>query len=184
MKRVWLGGIAVAAVMFGASPVVNGQSAKPALAIPDAPVAQDLPGAKELPDPKMIYKVVFVVGDKTPNITDRSADLLGVARYVNTLAAHGVPLKNRKIAVVLHLEAAEYVQTNDAFKKRNNGYVNPNVALIDEMAKAGVEFHVCGQAVLARKIDPKNILPQVELDLWAATTVTQLQLRGYVRAGA
>jgi len=46
-----------------------------------------------------------------------------------------------------------------------------------------VDFRVCGQAVLGRKIDPKNILPEIELDLWALTTLTNLQLRGYVHVG-
>ncbi len=51
------------------------------------------------------------------------------------------------------------------------------------MKKAGVDFRVCGQAVLANNIDPKTIQPEIELDLWALTTLVDLQLKGYVHVG-
>lgn len=35
------------------------------------------------------------------------------------------------------------------------------------MKKAGVDFRVCGQAVLGMKIDHKTILPEIQVDLWA-----------------
>jgi hypothetical protein len=37
--------------------------------------------------------------------------------------------------------------------------------------------------VLAHKIDPKTIMPEIELDLWALTTLVNLELRGYVHVG-
>jgi hypothetical protein len=42
---------------------------------------------------------------------------------------------------------------------------------------------VCGQAVLGQKIDPKDIQPEIQLDLWALTTIVNMQRRGYVRIG-
>jgi len=47
-----------------------------------------------------------------------------------------------------------------------------------------VDFRVCGEAVLANKIDPKTIQPEIELDLWALTTIVNLEMRGYVRVGS
>jgi len=32
-------------------------------------------------------------------------------------------------------------------------------------------------------VDPKDVLPDVQVDLWAMTTMVNLQLRGYVRVG-
>jgi intracellular sulfur oxidation DsrE/DsrF family protein len=109
--------------------------------------------------------------------------LIVVARYLNTLAKNGVPPDYRKIAVVFHQGGTDIVQNNEAFKARNDGHDNPNIALIQNMKKAGVDFRVCGQAVLAKKIDPKTIQPEIELDLWALTTLVNLQLRGYVHVG-
>jgi len=167
----------LAASMF--SGLVLAQS----LPVPDGPVARDLPGAKELPDPNLTYKVVFDIASAAPKIDDVNPMLTAVARYVNTLAKYGVPAEHRKIAVVFHQGSTEIVQSNEAFKARNDGHDNPNIALIQSLKKAGVDFRVCGQAVLGRKIDPKTIQPEIELDLWALTTLVNLELRGYVHIG-
>lgn len=59
-----------------------------------------------------------------------------------------------------------------SIQARHEGKDNPNVAIVRALKKAGVELHVCGQAVLARKIDPKTIQPEIQLDLWALTTTS------------
>ncbi len=169
-------------VLTAMSGVVLAQSSQP-LPIPDGQVARDVPGAKELPDPKMTYKVVFDIGTAAPKIGDANPGLTGVVRYLNTLAKFGVPPDHRRIAVVLHQNATEIILNNETFKARNEGHDNPNTALIQQMKKAGIDFRVCGQSVLAHKIDPKTILPEIELDEWALTTIVNLQLRGYIRVG-
>ena len=58
-----------------------------------------------------------------------------------------------------------------------------DITLIRSLKKAGVDFRVCGQAVMAKKVDPKAIQPEIELDLWALTTLVNLELRGYVHVG-
>jgi intracellular sulfur oxidation DsrE/DsrF family protein len=88
-----------------------------------------------------------------------------------------------KIAVVFYRDGTEIVQNNEAFKARNGGHDNPNIALIQSLKKAGVGFRDCGHAVLAKKIDPKTIQPEIELDLGALTTLVNLQLCGYVHVG-
>jgi len=105
------------------------------------------------------------------------------ARYINTLAKYGVPADHRKIAVVFHQKGTEIIQNNEAYKARNNGHDNPNIAIIRSLKKAGVDFRVCGQAVMAFKIDRKNIQPEIQLDLWALTTLVDFQLDGYVHIG-
>jgi hypothetical protein len=45
------------------------------------------------------------------------------------------------------------------------------------------DSRVCGQSVLANKIDPKTVQPEIELDLWALTTLVNLQSRGYIKVG-
>jgi intracellular sulfur oxidation DsrE/DsrF family protein len=94
-----------------------------------------------------------------------------------------VPADHRKVAVVFHQQGTEIILNDETFKARNHGHSNPNVALIQSLKKAGVDFRVCGQAVLANKIDQKTILPEIQLDLWALTTLVNLELRGYVHVG-
>jgi intracellular sulfur oxidation DsrE/DsrF family protein len=175
MKILFCVGAAYA-VLIGLSVQLPGQT----LAIPGGPVARDVPGAKDLPSPKVTYKVVFDIAKAAEKIDEVNPGLNLVVRYVNTLAKYGVPADHRKIAVVFHQGATDIVMNNDAFKARNEGHDNPNIALIQSMKKAGVDFRVCGQAVMGRKIDPKTIQPEIELDLWALTTIIDLELRGYV----
>jgi hypothetical protein len=52
--------------------------------------------------------------------------------------------------------------TNDAYKARFNGQDNPNVALIHELKQAGVDFRVCGQGLLGRKIEQSQLLPDIQ----------------------
>jgi len=151
------------------------------LLIPGYPVAVDVPGAHNLPDPNTTYKVVFDLADAAPKPTDVNPGLIGVAKYVNTLAKFGVPQDHRKIAVIFHQEALPIVVNNDTWKAAHNGADNPNIPLIQALARAGVAFHVCGQGVTRTKIDPKTIQPEIQLDLWALTTLVDLEQQGYVR---
>ena len=164
------------------SRAARAQSAQ-ALPVAGYDAARDVPDAHELPDPKLTYKVVFDIGKAAPKADQVNPDLAGVARYLNTLAKYGVPADHRKIAVVLHQDATPMIQNNEAYKAAHDGQNNPNIALIQSLKKAGVDFRVCGQSVLAHKIDPKTIMPEIELDLWALTTMVNLELRGYVHVG-
>lgn len=151
-----------------------------ALPVPGVEPARDVPGAKEMPDTKIVHKVVFDMATAGPKPGEVHPMLQAVARYVNTLAKTGVPEANRKVAVVFHQGATDYIMTNDAYKARHEGQANPNASMIQALKKAGVDFRVCGQAALGRKIDRKDMMPEIQLDLWALTTIIALQQQGYV----
>lgn len=168
------------AVLVFTTSVQAGQSGS-ALPIPGVEPAREVPGAHERPDPSVTYKVVFDLA--APMKADEPyAGLQAVARYVNTLAKAGVPTDHRRIAIVFHQGSTDIVMNSDAFKARYQRD-NPNLAMIRALKSAGVDLHVCGQAVLARKIEPSTIQPEIQLDLWALTTLINLQQRGYVRVG-
>lgn len=178
----WLTASAATAVLVGFAGAALAQSEQ-ALPVPDVGAARDVPGAHELPDPSLTYKVVFDVSTAAANVGEVNPGLAGAARYLNTLAKYGVPPDHRKIAIVVHRDATEVIVNNETFKARNDGHDNPNLELIHSLKEAGVALHVCGQAVLAKHIDPKTIVPEIQLDLWALTTLTTLQLQGYVHVG-
>ncbi|HVA95355.1 MAG TPA: DsrE family protein [Candidatus Dormibacteraeota bacterium] len=182
MRKTWINFAFVCIAAIGLPACGLAQAAQ-TLPLPDSPVATDIPGAKELPDPNMVYKVVFDISKAAPKIDQVNPGLIGVARFDNTLAKNGVPADHRKIVVVFHQGGTDMVLDNAAFKARHDGHDNPNIAMIQKMKKAGIDFRVCGQAVLARKIAPDTIQPEIELDLWALTTIVNLQLRGYVHIG-
>jgi len=173
--------------------VVGLMWAMPALAqssfqvpVPGYPAVPDVPGAHELPDPKLDYKVVFSVGQGAEDPTAEVNPMLTrLARYVNTLAQHGVPVERRHLVVMFHQSGANFdiVMSNEAFKARH-GKDNPNVELIRSLTKAGVEFRACGQGLLSRKIDASQVNPDIQVDLWAMVSILNLQMRGFARYGS
>ena len=172
--------LVLASGSFGAATV---DSARPLL-VPGYEAAKDLPGARELPDPKTDYKVVFADGQDAKNPGDVNPMLPTIATYVNTLGKYGVPAEHRHLVIMFHQRTPDIdiVMTNEAYKERYNRD-NPNNAIIHALKEAGVDIRVCGQGLLARKIDPKQVNPDVQIDLWALTTLVNLQLKGYVRVG-
>jgi intracellular sulfur oxidation DsrE/DsrF family protein len=167
--------LTLGATLWGA-----GLAAAQALPVPGVDAARDVPGAHEMPNPKIEHKVVFDLATANPKDARVHPMLQAVARYVNTLAKTGVPASNRKVALVFHQGSTDYILKNDAYKARHEGQDNPNLPMIQALKKAGVDFRVCGQAALARKIDPGDITSEVQLDLWALTTIVALQQQGYV----
>lgn len=98
MRRSLIAGANVLAALMGFSGSALAQSAQ-ALPIPGYEAAKDLPGEKELPDPNLTYKVVFDIAKAAGKVDEVNPGLIGVARYVNTLAKHGVssrPSKDRR----------------------------------------------------------------------------------------
>ena len=162
---------------------IQADSPRPLL-VPGYEATGDLPGARELPDPKTDYKVVFADGQDAKNPGDINPMLPIIATYVNTLGKYGVPAEHRHIVIMFHQRTPDIdiVMSNDAYKERYNRD-NPNIAIIHALKQAGVDVRVCGQGLLARKIDPKQVNPDVQIDLWAMTTLVNLQLKGYVRVG-
>jgi intracellular sulfur oxidation DsrE/DsrF family protein len=152
------------------------------LPVASAEAAKDFPGAKELPDPSTNYKIVFSVSAKVKD--DEVHPMLKmIGLYLNTLAHNGVPGKNRHIAAMFHQGGGDAVFANDVYKARHNGVDNPNIATLKELHEAGVELRVCGQGLMGKKVDPSQLLPGVQADLWAMVTMVNLQSRGYVRVG-
>jgi intracellular sulfur oxidation DsrE/DsrF family protein len=161
--------------------MVLSSSAWAQLPVPDVGSGRDVPGAAELPDPSLEYKILYMVG-AAPKPTDVNPTLIAAGRLLNTLAAHGVPADKRKFAVMIR-GGLDIILKNEAYKARHDGQDNPNVAIIQALKKAGVEIRVCGQGVSAMKLNRADIMPEVQVDYWALTTRVNLELRGYVILG-
>ena len=120
--------------------------------------AKDIPGARELPNPDVDYKVVFSVA-AVAKPEEVHPTLKTIALYLNTLAHNGVPAGHRHIAAVFHQGGGDAVLADDVYKARHNGVTNPNIALLNELKQAGVELRVCGQGLLGKKSTRKTCCP-------------------------
>ena len=179
--QTWITPAAILAVSIGLASSTFAQSEKP-LPIPGSGVAKEIPNAKELPDPNTTYKVLFDVSKAAPKPDQVNPILEALARYLNTLDKWSVPADHRKLAVIFHQGGGQVILNNEAYKERT-GHDNPNIALIQSLRKAGVEFHVCGQGLLANKIEPNMVLPGIQVDLWALVSIVNFQMQGYARIG-
>ena len=157
--------------------------AEDGMLVPGFGAGQDVPGGFNAPDPNTEYKVVFDLVVEDDNLDDPYPLLPLIAVYVNTLGNFGVPPENRKIAIVLHRGSGLIGLTNESFKARHDGKDNPNIELIQKLAAAGVTFHICGQGVKARNLTKDDLLPEIQIDYWALTTLIELGRQGYVQIG-
>ncbi|MEP7313686.1 MAG: DsrE family protein [Pseudomonadota bacterium] len=159
----------------------------PALARADAALLPPLiPGYGEVtpvenpgerPDPKVDYKIVL---NSTKGGSDSSPVpfLDKAAKVANLLAQSGVPAEHRHVVVIMQAAATPAVLNAAGLKARGKS-ANPNADLIAKLNAAGVSVRVCGQALAAAQIARSEVLPGVQVDLSALTTVSALQLQGY-----
>ena len=92
MRHTLLAGVAISALLLGPALPALAQAPLP---VPGVEPARDVPGAKEMPDPKIVHKVVFDLATASPKPGEVHPLLQAVARYVNTLAKVGVPEEER-----------------------------------------------------------------------------------------
>lgn len=137
-----------------------------------------LPDASYQPDAKASYRVVFGLTAAAASPDKVNPGLERVARTVNLYTSVGVPLKHLHFVAVAS-GGATAIALDDAHYRKQFGVANPNLAVIDELRKAGVDIAVCGQAVAEHDYPYDGIDKRVTLALSALTTITELQQKGY-----
>ena len=150
---------------FSYGPVINDFGAV-AKVTPDMPV----PANQD-------FKVDFDV--RTAKATERSTGLDGVARFINMLAASGVPMSRIHPAVVVHHEAVWDVVTDARYGKEVDGKPNPSAALVKQLIAHGVPVYVCGQSMAYMDVTKADLLPGVKVAQSAMTAHATLQGQGY-----
>lgn len=133
-------------------------------------------------DPKQKYKVLL---DVTVWSSDSLAavkihpGLAEVGRQYNLHVYAGVPEKNISMVAVFHGPGLRALLNNAAYKRATKKDVNPNIALVEELQKAGIKLIACGQALNRRGFEKKDLLPGVLLAVSAKTTSSYFQAQGY-----
>lgn len=124
------------------------------------------------------YKVAWdiAVGSAKPGDANSAYDV--PARFVNQAAVMGMARNATELAVVIHGSAGEEMLNNDEYRARK-GVDNPNIALLEEMSKAGVKIIICGQTVGSRKMPRDKMLPFVLVAPSATWAHAVLQQQGF-----
>ena len=150
------------------------------LPVPSAGVVPDVAEATDKPDPARTYRLAFDV------VSMGGADavspaLSSIARLINTYRSHGVPAGQIEATAVFHGPTIVLVARDETYRGRTGAKANPNLALIQQLAAAGVKMVVCGVSARGQNYTAADLVPQAHMNLSATVTFIELLSRGYVK---
>jgi intracellular sulfur oxidation DsrE/DsrF family protein len=164
-----------------AAAVAHGQSppGKTGLVFPLVPGhggVVPLPRAAE--QPKKGAKAVFdITADAKPGQVNKGLEQ--VARLLNLYGAAGLTARDVKIAAVFHGKADNAVLSDEAYAARFKVAANPNLPLIRDLKKAGVEVFVCGQSLHELGFKAEEVAVEVPVADSAMLVLVNKQTDGY-----
>ena len=144
--------------------------------IPNVGGVVPLPNAAE--QPRKGAKIVFdITADATPANINKGLER--AARLLNLYGSAGLKASDVKIAVVMHGEATKSVLADNVYQQKFGVDKNPNLTVIGELRKAGVEVFVCGQALAYKGFDDHDVTDGIKVAVAALTVVVNRQTDGY-----
>jgi intracellular sulfur oxidation DsrE/DsrF family protein len=146
------------------------------------PIIANVGGVVPLPtaaeQPRKGAKVIFdITADAKPG--DVNKGLERVARFLNLYGSAGLKASDVKVAIVFHGEATRSVLTDGVYKARFGADTNPNLPVLRDLQKAGVEVFVCGQALHYKGFKEPDVAQDIAVALSALTVVVNRQTDGY-----
>ena len=146
--------------------------------VPQADGYYLVPGAALVPQRSVTYKAVFDAtrGADKPSQLLPALDMAG--SELNLLAGVGVPVSNAKFVVVFHGDAIDGILNERAYRAKHQ-VTNPNLPVLAQMRRHGVELYVCGQNLAFEGIDPAAITPEVRVASDALIALMTYQMKGY-----
>jgi intracellular sulfur oxidation DsrE/DsrF family protein len=135
-----------------------------------------LPRAPE--QPRKGAKAVFdITADAEPGEVNKGLEQ--VARLLNLYGAGGLRAQHVKIAAVFHGQADKAVLSDEACAARFKVAANPNLPLIRDLKKAGVEVFVCGQSLHELRFKAEEVAEEVPVADSAMLVLINKQGDGY-----
>lgn len=139
----------------------------------------ETPNAVQLTDTTTKYKIVVDITESANDETkDVNPGLEKVARLINLYKESGVPIENLTIVTVLHFKASPLILSDTSYEQVYH-CPNPSTKILDELAKQGVQFLVCGQSIQARKLNQYTFHPSIKVTQGAILAITYFQSMGY-----
>ncbi len=124
------------------------------------------------------YKVVWDITGAPATPGEMAPGIARPANFLMIAEANGVARARVHLAIIVSGGATAAVLTNEAYHAVA-GVDNPNVALLQAMADAGVRVIVCGQALAGKKYTRDQVLPFVQVATSATFARATLHAEGY-----
>ncbi|GJL51583.1 DsrE family protein [Candidatus Nitrospira salsa] len=138
-----------------------------------------------LPPKKTSKVIIDITSDAQSGSVIKGFDRAALILNQYTQAGAGID-HGFKMAVILHGAATKAALSHEAYAKHASSYMkdlgktkNPNLELIRELKKTGVDIYVCGQAAAHHGFATTEIAPDVKVAVSAATANINLQMDGY-----
>ncbi|MDT8322224.1 MAG: DsrE family protein [Xanthomonadales bacterium] len=170
-------GPAVAMTLLSASAGAQEFSTGPA--IEQFGPAVDVPGATFNLVPGTKYRLLFDVsaGSKDDHALNRRLE--SAARFINMHARAGIDPADLEIEIITHGGSTWDVLSDAAYRERF-GRDNPNTALLEALAEAGVVIRQCGQSAAFNGVMAEELAQPVSMAVSAMTVVVRRQSEGWV----
>ena len=128
--------------------------------------------------PRRDARIVFdIPAESKPGEVHRGIE--SVARYLNLNAQAGHASSDIKLALVLHGGATKCALSDEAYGRATQAETNPNLPLLRELQKHGVELFVCGQSLARNKFPKSDVAKELTIAVSAMTVNVNKQLDGY-----
>lgn len=138
-----------------------------------------VPGGKFLASNAHVYRVLFE-SRRGPDKPDQVAPVVNMAgTELNTLAAHGVLRKNVRFVVVFHTEPSDVAVLDNAHYRARFGVDNPNLPVLAQLRRQGVELYVCGQELQADGVPLNAVTHDVTIAEDGVVVVMTYDGQGY-----
>ena len=125
------------------------------------------------------FKVMLDVSKSSEDKSVVNKYIVTAARFLNMHADAGMKKQQLKVAITIHGAAWQDVLNEKDYKKKF-GVSNPNLPLIKELSKAGVDIIICGQTANFRGMNRETVISEVKFALSAMTAILQYQHNGYL----
>ena len=178
MRKLVLTLIPIAGILIASEGAYAQLSAPSAPVIPEAYGWVTIPKVAIPPDRNRTYRAIYDATLLPQDPTQLVPALNMTGAMLNGLAANGVPLTNARFVVIFHGPAINGI-LDDAQYKAKFGVPNPNLTVLTQLRKAGVEVFVCGQNLAAENIDPETLSPDVTVASAAPIVLMTYQNDGY-----
>ena len=149
------------------SSVIDQQAASPLAKDPTFPASKTA-----------IYRIAWAVNVGPEKPDSVVPGFRSAANFLYVGDANGVPRTNQKLAIVVWGTATHSLLSNVAYRAAR-GTDNGSIALLQALHDAGVQVIVCGEALINRKLDRKDLLPFVKVAPTATMALATLHTEGY-----
>lgn len=125
------------------------------------------------------YRIAWGVTDAHAKPDSVVPALTNAANFLFLADHNGIPRDNRHLAVVIWGTATHSLLRNDAYRAVK-GADNASAPILQALHDAGVQIIVCGEALINRKIDRRDLLPFVKIAPTASLALATLHTQGYL----